>query len=188
VDHLEIRFRILLLLYNKFFGGEYHEWQKVEKVIEEAELLNLDNRYDVYGDIVYLKDSNFIHDLGMWPNGHSFPPFIRITENGIRYVEDNFNNLIQGINESDIDMGSKNELTSELSKQNSIVGKIKMFSEYIKLHPGLVVSLSLLLIRNGVAVGRSIRKYAISESKLLDSIGSAQMEQQIQKNCLLILH
>jgi len=137
-------------LYNKFFSGEYYEGQKVEKIIEEAELQNLDNRYDVYGDIVYLKDSDLIHDLGMWPSGHAFPPFISITENGIRYVEDNFNNFIQHINESDIDTKTKNELTSELSKQNSTVSKIKMLSEYIKLYPGLVVSLSLLLIKLGL--------------------------------------
>ena len=31
---------------------------------------------------------------------------------------------------------------------------------------------------------KSIRKFAIKESKLLDSIGSAQMEQQIQKRVI----
>ena len=31
---------------------------------------------------------------------------------------------------------------------------------------------------------KSIRKYAITESKLLDSIGSAQMEQQIQRRVI----
>jgi hypothetical protein len=61
-----------------------------------------------------------------------------------------FNNFIQHINESDIDTKTKSELTSELSKQNSTVSKIKMLSEYIKLHPGLVVSLSLLLIKLGL--------------------------------------
>jgi hypothetical protein len=43
---------------------------------------------------------------------------------------------------------------------------------------------SAISVSGDTELRKSIRKYAITESKLLDSIGSAQMEQQIQRRVI----
>jgi hypothetical protein len=45
---------------------------------------------------------------------------------------------------------------------------------------------SAISISQDSSLRRSIRKYAITESKLLDSIGSAQMEQEIQRRVVAL--
>ena len=63
MDYLEIRLRMLLVLYNEYYSGQFHQAHKIDKVIEEAGLQNLENIFDVYGDVIYLIDS-FLIDYG----------------------------------------------------------------------------------------------------------------------------
>ncbi|HZD35920.1 MAG TPA: hypothetical protein VE130_12010 [Nitrososphaeraceae archaeon] len=97
MDHLEIRFRLLLVLYNEYYHGEFHQRHEIDKVIEKADLQSLDNIYDVYGDIIHLIDSSFLDYGGFWPNSKVRPPRVRITDTGILFVENSFDNSIQQI-------------------------------------------------------------------------------------------
>lgn len=59
MNHQEIRFQILYYLYNKHYSGELGHSQVVENIIAETELKNIEKNI-VYGDIVYLEQSNFM--------------------------------------------------------------------------------------------------------------------------------
>jgi hypothetical protein len=51
---------------------------------------------------------------------------------------------------------------------------------------GLGIYLSAISVSEDVKLRHAIRKYVFQESNLLDSIGTAQMEQQIEKTVLKI--
>jgi len=51
---------------------------------------------------------------------------------------------------------------------------------------GLGIYMSAISVSEDVKLRQAIRKYVIEESKLLDSIGTAQMGQQIEKNVLKV--
>ena len=70
VNHQEIRFQILYYLYNKHYGGELHQPQGVENIIQETELKNVEKNI-IYGDIVYLEQSGFIQ--GEYYIGFAYP-------------------------------------------------------------------------------------------------------------------
>jgi hypothetical protein len=147
MDHLEIRFRLLLVLYNEYYRGQFHQTHAIDRVVEEAGLQSIDNMYDVYGDIIYLIDSFLIDYGGFWPMGRVYPPMIRITEDGISYVENIFDNFFQEIEKSDISVETKIELTKVISQCNSKNAKVKGLWEYVKLHPGVFVIISETLIK-----------------------------------------
>jgi hypothetical protein len=59
MDHEEIRYRILFILYFKHYTGHLVQPQATDRIIEEAGLQFVERNL-VYGDVVYLKQSNLI--------------------------------------------------------------------------------------------------------------------------------
>jgi hypothetical protein len=72
---------------------------------------------------------------------------IRISDSGITFVENSFDNFIQRIDRSNITVETRDELTNEIYQHNTETEKVKSFWRYAKLHPGIFVSVSELLIR-----------------------------------------
>ncbi len=70
MQHEEIRYRILFTLYIKHYSEQLGNPQVTNKVIEEAGLEYVEKNM-VYGDIVYLKESNLI--TGMNVLGQPYP-------------------------------------------------------------------------------------------------------------------
>jgi hypothetical protein len=80
LDHAEIRFRILYILYQKYYSEQLGHPQITENIIMEAGL-NQINKNVLYGDIIYLENKGLIH--GEFMLGHAYPPWIRITSSVI---------------------------------------------------------------------------------------------------------
>ncbi len=84
MHHQVIRYRILFTLYLKHYSDQLSQPQLTDNVIKEAGLEYVE-RNMVYGDIVYLKESNLIK--GMDIIGQSYPYALIITGKGIDKVE-----------------------------------------------------------------------------------------------------
>jgi hypothetical protein len=84
MKHAEIRNRILFTLYFKYYTDQLTQPQVTDKVIEEAGLQFVEKNL-VYGDIVYLKQSNLVKGLDVL--GQAYPYAISITNLGIDVVD-----------------------------------------------------------------------------------------------------
>jgi hypothetical protein len=126
VHHQEIRYKILFTLYLKHYGEGLGQPYVTNKVIEEAGLEFVEKNM-VYGDIVYLKESNQIK--GTDALGQPYPYTIIITTKGIdrvdnmltefpRFLKDNHN---QELNKTEYNrlsaMGIFSGVSSEILKE-----------------------------------------------------------------------
>jgi len=92
LNHQEIRFYTLFYLYQKHYSDELGRYHQVEKIIEETPLEEIDKSV-IYGDIVYLQDSQLIK--GVYPVGYNHPPAITITNLGIDYIDKIVNEFVE---------------------------------------------------------------------------------------------
>ncbi|MDF0682453.1 MAG: hypothetical protein P0116_15965 [Candidatus Nitrosocosmicus sp.] len=123
--HQEIRFRILLTLYNKHYSNMLGHIHPTESVIEESELNDIDKNV-IYGDIVYLEDSELI--IGQGPIGSNHSLAIKITHKGIDYVDKAINEFIE----------TKLSEFEKLIKEQDPKIKIGKAWEIIKANQGLI--------------------------------------------------
>jgi hypothetical protein len=110
MNHKEIRARILMVLYRKHYSGDLESRQITDQVIEEARL-NFVDRNLVYGDIVYLRNGDFIE--GDYTSGSPYPYALGITNAGI----DEADRIITGF----IDFLNKNYPDDPETKQLTIL-------------------------------------------------------------------
>jgi hypothetical protein len=98
MQHQEIRYRILFILYLKHYSDQLGQPQVTNKVIEEAGLEYVEKNM-VYGDIVYLKESNLITGTNVL--GQAYPYTLIITSRGIDRVEKMIKDFIQFLKQHD---------------------------------------------------------------------------------------
>lgn len=135
MNHKEIRFYILFYLYHKHYSEELGRYHKVETIIEETPLKEIDKGV-VYGDIVYLQDSGLVK--GTRYSGDSYPPIVIITNIGIDYVDKIVNEFVekeemefeQIRNEKDPKTKAKKMFEIIKSNQSLITTFINFLSKY----------------------------------------------------------
>jgi len=126
MEHSEIRFKILNLLYQKYYE-EPGRPQNTDKIIEEAELAPLMN--DVTGDILYLLNKGLIDDWKSKALGRVLPLALIITPYGIDIVE---SVLDQAINQSTKQNSAPN-VKEDVNKLSSIVSPTQKYKEFLNL-------------------------------------------------------
>jgi hypothetical protein len=110
LNHQEIRFHILRVLYQKHYGGQLNQLQTTDKVIEEAGLGDVDKNV-VTGDIVYLKDKHLVNGTKT-PLGYAYPPWMTITSSGIDFVDNVINTFLRDAEK----MHTSDEVKSHIKK------------------------------------------------------------------------
>jgi hypothetical protein len=126
MNHDEIRFNILRILYQKHYGGELKQLQTTDEIIQEAGLGNIDKNVAA-GDIVYLEDKNLIN--GTTPLGHAYPPWISITSSGIDFVEVVINTFVKDVEITQVTEKVKSDVR-ELAQEGNRSKKIKSIVDY----------------------------------------------------------
>jgi hypothetical protein len=135
MNHEEVRFMILKYLYEKHYGGERLRPQRVDLVISESDLKNI-NKDFIYGEIVYLHNGGFIDDAGGWPLGYDYPPWIRITNLGIDFVTNVLDSAINATTMEGAELGdSIKEEINNISKESDPPTKLSRFWNYAKSQP-----------------------------------------------------
>ena len=138
MKHQEIRFQILHYLYNKHYGGEVGKYQKVNKIIEETELKNVEPDL-VIGDVAYLNEGKFIKGIPV--RSHlGYPRSIVITCNGIDAVENVIGHIIKNINNPEnVNNPEIQKHQKEIETRANVTNpknRINGIFEYVKANPG----------------------------------------------------
>lgn len=153
MNHQEIRFNILYILYNKHYSKELGHPQSTSKIIEETELKNID-KHIVYGDVVYLEQAGDIKSLGD-SIGDIYPHWIEITNYGIDKVDNITNNIIKdiGIDNENIDVPPE---IKTLSTEQNPKNKITRFWEYVKANPTFFANTIEKILKNTLGGGGTL--------------------------------
>lgn len=147
MEHSEIRFRILNLLYQKYYEEPGHP-QNTDKVIQEANLDALIN--DASGDILYLLNKGLIDDGKSKVLGRVLPMALIITPYGIDVVESVLDKAIdQSKEKNSLDL--KQDLEN-LSSIDSPTQKYKEFLKLTKLHMDVIMPI-INSIFKGIGAG-----------------------------------
>jgi len=130
LNHDEIRFRILSLLYEKYWKDLGESYVNTNDLINDLKITV--ERNEIYRNILYLHKKNLIS--GTKVTGSEPLPGIKINENGIEFVE----KVIQDSSKFSYD----NTLTKELQKitNESNESKIKGFLELTRAYTPLMVN------------------------------------------------
>jgi hypothetical protein len=132
MEHREIRFRILHVLYQKHYSDQLGHLQQTDKVIEESRLSGVSNT-DAYADVVYLKDKGLIK--GQSTLGQPFPQSITITSYGIDTIENGVYNFINRIDQiKSIEPQMRRDINSALQQDESTSSKIKIIIDHLHMH------------------------------------------------------
>ena len=149
MEHPEIRFQILIYLYNKYYGGQTGKLHSVEKIIQETELKNIDRNL-INGDIAYLYNSDLVTEKGSIRNG-GYPPSIIITNNGIDLVENIINEIIVNILNQQDNAIVKNEI--ELISKSDQRRRTTKVWEYVKAKQELFINVGEKVLKLFLSAG-----------------------------------
>jgi hypothetical protein len=137
MEHKEIRARILLKLYEKYYSEQLGRPQMTTNVIQEAGLDSIDKNL-VYGDIVYLKNGGLIdgkHAIGM-----AYPFAISITNSGIDKAEQYISNFIDYLEKNYNDEPDTKQISTLRNRSIAImlkelirvINQNSIFAEFLK--------------------------------------------------------
>src|SRR5438132_63710 len=131
MNHDEIRFRILHILYEKYYDGGLMRTYSIEDVIKESGLETVERNL-VLGDILYLKNKGFVN--GDMQLGVPHPTAIGIETFGIDTLENFVTHSMNKIITEDLDIQTKDEI-EEIRKEESITSKVKKWYNFIISRP-----------------------------------------------------
>jgi len=114
MQHTEIRFRILLFLYEKYYSGKPMHYFSRDTIIKESGLADEEKNL-VLGDMLYITSKKLVNATRSI--GDPYPTDMYITAQGIDVVHSVVDNSIEDIlNSNDVDSEHK-EKVKELSKE-----------------------------------------------------------------------
>ena len=140
--HEEIRLSVLQLLYQKYFEGRRFDYQIVDKIYDELVFDKIVDKEAYYGDILYLHKRHLID--GEMILGRSYPPWVRINENGIDYVESITDYLSERLPVA-LSRDTDKEKLREISKETNTNTKLKKIMETAKLDSDIWTNIAMLI-------------------------------------------
>lgn len=136
MEHDEIRFRFLRVLYEKYYGGHARLPLNPTEIIKEAGLDSI-NQNLVNGDVIYLRDKGLVN--GEYTLGPTLPYYVTISSYGIDTVEMIMKESLQVIEQNA--EGLMNEEIKEIQKEQEPPKKYAKLWSYAKDHPDLIMTI-----------------------------------------------
>lgn len=125
LQHQEIRFRILFLLYIKHYSNELGHPQVTNTLIEEEQELKYSDNNLLYGEIVYLKERGLVKGTDVL--GTPYPYTLMITSSGIDIIVKLLKEFVESLGRDDKTKDSYDHIdaiqkfSSKLSAINQII-------------------------------------------------------------------
>ena len=94
-----------------------------------------------YGDVLYLHNRNLIH--GEMILGLSYPPWIRINENDIDFVENVLDSSMEKL-DTIVDVKTREDM-KEIVEEPNPSAKLKKLLEFVKLHTDLWLNIAKIM-------------------------------------------
>ena len=128
-----IRIRILLALYQKYYGNEGGAPQLTDRIIQEAQLDWVDINI-LQGEIIYLKRAGLIE--GEYILGVRYPYTISITNGGIDVVQRWLDDFLPFLRKKDA--GKSDQLRA--MRSHNFAAMMTEFYEYVRQKPDIIDS------------------------------------------------